>query len=103
MNKGKLKGGCFSNIPPNSPPNTPPNTNLQENEEHDSGMQFIKRGIRNRVGGVRGDVGGGVRGGSLANTHHVRLPISKGLAAKRGECRGVFANFLSENRHITGL
>ena len=47
MNKEKLKGGCFPNIPPNShpntPPNTPPNTYLQENEKHDSGMQFIKR------------------------------------------------------------
>ena len=51
MNKEKLKGGCFPNIPPNSHPNThpnthpniPPSTNLQENEKHDSGMQFIKR------------------------------------------------------------
>ena len=48
MNKEKLKGGCFPNIPPNSHPNThpnTPNTNLQENEKHDSGMQFIKGGF----------------------------------------------------------
>ena len=45
MNKEKLKGGCFSNIPPNTHPNTPPNTNLQENEKRDSGMQFIKGGF----------------------------------------------------------
>ncbi len=61
MNKEKLKGGCFPNIPPNSHPNThpnTPNTNLQENEKHDSGMQFIKRGIRNRVRGCQGGESG---------------------------------------------
>ena len=38
-------------------------TNLQKNEKHDSGMQLIKRGIRNRVRGVSGGMSGGELGG----------------------------------------
>ena len=46
---------------------------------------------------MRGGSGGGqggCLGGSLANTHHVRLPISKGIDGKEGGCWGVFVVFI---------
>ena len=76
--KGKRRGGCFVNTPPNSHPKTPPNTHPSGSSDS-QGKKF--------QGWMLGGVFGGVLGGVLGGVFERQNPfVYQGFRRFWGEC-----------------